>query len=119
MAHLQSGSPSQIWWNKAEAIHGKKKDLWGLYGRNCLEQRVKNFTPVYLSYCSITVKRHHDQGNSYKRHHLTGRWLIVLESQSINIMPRIDRHGVAVVAENYTSSSVGRGGGRVGGGRRK
>jgi hypothetical protein len=35
---------------------------------------------VRLSYCPIAVKRHNDQGSSYKRKHLTGSLLTVLES---------------------------------------
>ena len=35
-----------------------------------------------LSYSFIAVKRHHDQGNSYKRKHLIGDLLTVSESVS-------------------------------------
>ncbi|KAL6065673.1 hypothetical protein STEG23_028034, partial [Scotinomys teguina] len=38
------------------------------------------------SQCSIAVKRHHDQGNSYERRHLIEDLLIVSESESMVIM---------------------------------
>lgn len=34
---------------------------------------------VCLSHCSITVQRHHDQGNYYKRKYLIGALLTVSE----------------------------------------
>jgi hypothetical protein len=41
---------------------------------------------VFLSHWCIAVKRHHDQGNSYKRKHLTGGLLNISEGQSMIIM---------------------------------
>lgn len=41
-----------------------------------------------LSYCSVVVMRHHDQGNSYKDKHIIRGWLTPSEVQSIII-----RHG--------------------------
>lgn len=38
---------------------------------------------VLITHCSITVKKHHGQGNSYKRKLLTGGLLIVSEIWSI------------------------------------
>jgi hypothetical protein len=34
---------------------------------------------LFVSGCSIVVKRHHDQGNSHERKHLIGCWLMVSE----------------------------------------
>jgi hypothetical protein len=42
--------------------------------------------PWYLTQCSIAVKIHHDQGNSYNRKHLLGVLPIVSESLSTIIM---------------------------------
>jgi hypothetical protein len=44
----------------------------GMLMKQNLEGRIR-VTPC-LSHCSIAVKRHHDQGNSYKRKYLTGGW---------------------------------------------
>jgi len=38
---------------------------------------------LVLSCCSIAVKRHHDQGDFYRRKHLIGGFLTVSESISI------------------------------------
>ena len=42
----------------------------------------------YLSQCSIAVRRHHDQGNSYKRNHLNGGLLTVSEDAFIMIIEK-------------------------------
>jgi hypothetical protein len=46
---------------------------------------------IYLSQCSIAVKRHHDQGNSYKRKHLIGAGLqsIVILAGSMAVYRQI------------------------------
>ncbi|KAL6081559.1 hypothetical protein STEG23_000580, partial [Scotinomys teguina] len=41
------------------------------------------FVPDCLGQCSVAVKKHHDQGNSYKRKHLLEGLLTVSEDESI------------------------------------
>lgn len=41
--------------------------------------------PAYcLSCCSVAVRRHHDQGNFYKRQHFIGGLLTVSEDQPLS-----------------------------------
>lgn len=55
-----------------------------------------------LSYCSVAVERHCDQG-TYEREHLIGRLLTVLEGKSIIVMEgsvAAGRHGTGAITKS-------------------
>jgi hypothetical protein len=41
---------------------------------------------ICLHYCSIAVKRHHDQGSLYRRKNLVGDLLTVSEGESMTVL---------------------------------
>lgn len=55
------------------------------------------------SYYSIAMKRHYNQGNSFKIKHLIVSLLRVSEGYFITIWQESDRHDARTVAESFTS----------------
>ena len=64
-----------------------------------------------LSQCSITVKRHHDHGSSYKRKHLIRAGLQFQKFSPLlsrwGAWRHAGRHGAADAVENFTSGPTG------------
>lgn len=63
----------------------------------------------YLSHCSITLKRHHDQDNSYQRKHFIGAGLQFQRFSPLSTWQgagwHAGRHGTGEVIENSRSQS--------------